>query len=263
MVWRKNILQDNAAENLMWGMAASPLMVDGKVIVLPGGGGGKSVVAYDQLTGEAVWRALDDKQSYTSPMEATVAGVRQMLVVSARRVMGLRISDGALLWEFPWETMYDINSAQPIVVDGDHVFYSSGYGRGAVLLRIARQGNALRAERVWENVNMKNRFNASVLHDGHIYGLDEGILTCIDARTGQRKWKGGRYGYGQVLLAAGHLVVLTEKGEVALVRATPERHQEVAIFDAISGKTWNHPAIAQGILLVRNAREMAAFQIAP
>jgi outer membrane protein assembly factor BamB len=110
---------------------------------------------------------------------------------------------------------------------------------------------------------MKNKFNASVLHEGYIYGLDEGILACVEVETGNQMWKGGRYGYGQLVLAGGHLVVITETGDLVLVKATPERHEELARFSAISGKTWNHPAISDGILLVRNTTEMAAFRIAP
>jgi outer membrane protein assembly factor BamB len=106
---------------------------------------------------------------------------------------------------------------------------------------------------------MKNKFGSSVLHDGHIYGLDESILACVDADTGDLKWKGGRYGYGQVVLAAGNIIVLAEDGDLALVRATPEKHEELVRFSAIEGKTWNHPAISQGILLVRNTTEMSAF----
>ncbi len=110
---------------------------------------------------------------------------------------------------------------------------------------------------------MKNKFTSSVLHDGYIYGLDEAILACIDAATGVPMWKGGRYGYGQLLLADNHVIVLTEAGDVALVKASPERHQEIARFSAIVGKTWNHPVIAGGRLLIRNGQEMAAFDIRP
>jgi outer membrane protein assembly factor BamB len=108
---------------------------------------------------------------------------------------------------------------------------------------------------------MKNQFTSSVLHEGFIYGLDESILACLDAETGDLKWKGGRYGFGQVMLASGHLIVLTEDGNLALVRATPERHHEITRFSVLDGKTWNHPAIADGYLLVRNLREMAAFDL--
>jgi outer membrane protein assembly factor BamB len=123
-------------------------------------------------------------------------------------------------------------------------------------------GKNFTARTVWENINMKNKFNSSVLHDGHVYGLDEGILTCVDVNTGERKWKGGRYGYGQVVLASGHLIVITDAGELVLVRATPDQHSEISRFKALEGKTWNYPAIAGGRLLVRNANEMAAYNIA-
>jgi outer membrane protein assembly factor BamB len=261
LVWRRNILADNGATNLQWGMAASPLIVDETVIVLPGGPGGRSVAAYDRRTGAPVWSALDDKQAYVSPMLATLAGRRQLLVVSARRMMGLTPDRGELLWELPWVTEYDINAAQPLVVGDDGVFISSGYGRGAALLQIAREGDGFSPRESWRTTRMKNRFNSSVLHEGFIYGLDEGILACIDVQSGEAAWKGGRYGYGQVVLASGHLIVLTEDGDLALVRATPERHEELVRFPVLDGKTWNHPALAGGRLLVRNLEEMAAFDL--
>ncbi len=108
---------------------------------------------------------------------------------------------------------------------------------------------------------MKNKFNSSVLHNGYIYGLDEGILSCLDVNTGERKWKEGRFGYGQVLLADGHLIVTSDQGELALIKATPEKYTEVARFEALKGQTWNYPAIADGRLLVRNSNEMAAYDI--
>jgi outer membrane protein assembly factor BamB len=175
--------------------------------------------------------------------------------------MGLTADGGRLLWEYPWRTEYDINAAQPIVVSDTRLFVSSGYGSGAAVIEIAREGATFTVREVWRNIRMKNRFNSSVLHDGYIYGLDEGIFACIDAATGDLKWKGGRYGYGQVLLAAGHLIVLTEDGDLALLRATPDRHDERARVPAIAGKTWNVPAMSGPVLLVRNIAEMAAFDL--
>jgi outer membrane protein assembly factor BamB len=262
VIWRKNILEDNGASNITWAMANSPLIVDGKAIVTPGGSGGRSVVAYDALTGARVWSVLDDKASYTSPMEATLGGRRQLVVVTATRAVGLTLDSGKLLWEYPWRTEYDINAAQPIVVGPNRFFISAGYGHGAALVELTPKGDGFDAKTVWQNIRMKNKFNSSVLHEGHIYGLDEGILACVDAATGDQKWKGGRYGYGQLLLASGHLVVITETGDLVLVKATPSAHEEVARFSAIEGKTWNYPAISDGILLVRNTTEMAAFRIA-
>ena len=260
--WGKNILSDNGAQNLTWAMAASPLVVDDKVVVIPGGSGGKSVVAYNKLTGAPVWRSQDDRAAYVSPMLVTLAGRRQILVVTASRVFGLAPENGALLWSQSWDTDMGINVSQPIVVDKNRFFISSGYGKGASLMEVTGAGNSFTARNVWENINMKNKFNSSVLHEGYVYGLDEGILTCLDVNTGARKWKGGRYGYGQVIVASGHLIVMSDAGELALVKASPTEYSEVARFSALQGQTWNYPAIAGGRLFVRNANEMAAYKIA-
>ena len=260
--WGKNILSDNGAQNLQWAMSASPLIVDDKVIVLPGGTNNKSVVAYNKVTGARVWGAQSDLQAYVSPMLVTLAGRRQILVVSSSRVFGLAPEDGALLWSSPWDTDMGINVSQPIVVDANRFFISSGYGKGASLIEVTGSGNSFQTKTIWTNINMKNKFNSSVLHNGHVYGLDEGILTCLDVNTGARKWKGGRYGYGQVLYASDHLIVMSDTGELALVKASPDAYTEVAKFAALDGKTWNYPAISGGKLFVRNAKEMAVYKIA-
>jgi len=261
--WSKNILADSGAENQRWGMAGSPLIVDNMVVVTPGGAPGKSIVAYNRSSGAPVWRALDDHAGYTSPILATLAGRRQIVWISGQRAVGLAPKNGALLWEYAFPGQMDMNCSQPVVVDESHVLLSSAQGPGAALLEIAKTGETYAARAVWQNNRMKNKFNSSVLYQGYIYGLDEAILACIDARTGDLKWKGGRYGYGQLLLADGYLVVVTEQGDVVLVRATPEGHQELARFSAIEGRTWNIPAIDNGLLLVRNSSEMACFRLGP
>ena len=261
VVWGKNILRENGASNLPWAMAASPLVVDDKVIVLPGGSSGNSVVAYNKNTGAPVWKALNDRQGYVSPMLMTLAGRRQVVIVTSSRIVGLAPENGTLLWSTDWDTDMGINVSQPLVVDQNRFFISSGYGKGAALIQIDGKGNTFSARALWENINMKNKFNSSVLHQGYVYGLDEGILSCVDVNTGERKWKGGRYGYGQVLLASGHLIVMSDQGELVLVKASPDQHTEVARFSALQGKTWNYPAIAGGRLFVRNANEMAAYNI--
>jgi outer membrane protein assembly factor BamB len=261
VIWGKNILSDNQASNLQWAMAASPLIVDDKVIVLPGGGNNKSVVAYNKLSGAPVWKALSDQQAYVSPMLVELAGRRQIISVSSSRVVGLAPESGALLWSYTWDTSTGINVSQPIVIDNNHFFISSGYAKGAALVEVKSGGQSYTATTVWENVNMKNKFNSSVFYNGYIYGLDEGILTCLDAKTGERKWKDGRYGYGQVLVASGNLIITSDSGDLALVKASPDGYTEVGRFSALQGKTWNYPAIADGRLLVRNANEMAAYDI--
>jgi outer membrane protein assembly factor BamB len=194
-------------------------------------------------------------------MLVTLGGRRQILAVTASRAVGLAPEDGSLIWETEWQNGSRINVAQPLIVDKNRFFISAGYGKGAALVEVAGSGKSLSARKVWENSMMKNKFNSSVLHNGHVYGLDEGILTCLDVATGERKWKGGRYGYGQVLLASGHLIILSDTGELVLVSATPDRYSELSRFSALSGRTWNVPAIADGRLLVRNATEMASYSL--
>ena len=259
--WRTNILGDAGASNLQWGMSAAPLVVDDTVVVAPGGGGNRSVIAYHRRTGTRVWSAGGEGASYSSPMLVTLGGVRQILVFNAAGLAGLSPANGARLWDYPWRTQYDVNASQPLVIGDNRVFLSTGYGTGAAVIELTRDASAFAIREVWRNIRMKNQFTSSVLHEGFIYGLDESILACIDTATGELKWKGGRYGYGQVMLAGGHLIVLTEDGDLVLVRATPERHDERARFSALDGKTWNHPALSNGILLVRNLKEMAAFDL--
>jgi outer membrane protein assembly factor BamB len=259
--WSKNILADSDAKNIHWAMSGSPLIVDDLVVVTPGGAGGKSVAAYNRMTGDPVWKSLNDRAAYTSPILATLAGKRQIVWISGERAVGVTVEDGKLLWEYPWPAQMDMNCSQPVVIDDSDVLLSSAQGPGAALLKIANEGDAFTATPVWKSNRLKNKFNSSVLYQGYIYGFDEAILACINPKTGEVKWKGGRYGYGQLLLAGGYLVITTEQGELVLVRATPEGHQELARFQAIEGKTWNIPAIDNGLLLVRNAAQMACFRI--
>ena len=257
-LWRTNILADAGATNTDHGTAASPLVVDNTVVVIPGGGNGQSIVAYDRESGKRAWSALDDRAAYSSPMLVTLAGVRQILAHTEARLVGLSPENGTRLWEFPWRTPNA--AAQPLVTAPDRVFISAE--TDAALLELAAGADGqLTARELWRTTRMNNKFTSPVLHDGFIYGLDEAILACIDASTGDLKWKGGRYGYGQVMLASGHLIVLTEEGELALVRADPTSHQEITRFSAIEGKTWNHPAMSDGLLLIRNIEEMAAFDL--
>jgi outer membrane protein assembly factor BamB len=259
--WRANIVDDAKGGNREYGLAASPLVAGNVVITVPGGGDGRSIVAYDRATGRIAWSALDDDGAYSSPLRATLSGVDQIVLLLATRVVAVSPDRGALLWEFPWTQGGGNNAAQPVVVGDSKVFVSSG--SGGVLLDVARDGGRLTVREAWQTHRMKNDFTSSVHHDGFIYGIDLGILACIDASTGELKWKGGRYGNGQTLLASGHLVITTGDGEVVLVRATPEGHRELARVPALEGRTWNHPAIADGFLLVRNAAQMAAFDLRP
>jgi outer membrane protein assembly factor BamB len=259
--WRTNILTDNGAQNLDWGMAAAPLVVGDVVVVVPGGPNGRSVVAYDRLSGVRKWSALSDQAAYVSPMLVTLGGVQQILVFTATRLVAIPLSGGEPLWEYPWRSEYGINAAQPILLDGNRIFVSSSYAGAGAVVEVTGGPDGFTVREVWRNNRMKNQFSSSVVHQGTIYGLDMSILAAIDATTGELKWKGGRYGTGQLLLVGDRLIVLTEDGDLAVVRATPERHEELTRVDVLDGKTWNVPAISGGYLLIRNLAEMAAFDL--
>jgi outer membrane protein assembly factor BamB len=196
-------------------------------------------------------------------VRVTFAGVEQIVAVLANRIVSLSTDRGNLLWESPWPAEGGNHAAQPVVIGDNRIFFSSGSGIRGVALEISRDGDRLTAREVWRTNRMKNDITSSVYHDGFIYGIDQGILACIDAGNGELKWKDGRYGNGQTLLASGHLVITTGDGEVVLVRATPAGHQEVARTTAVEGSTWNHPALVDGFLVVRNGAQMAAFDLRP
>jgi outer membrane protein assembly factor BamB len=260
-IWRRSILAENHAEVPKYGEAVSPLIVEDKVIVLPGGTNGFSVAAYNKLTGAPIWKSQSDKQAYTSPMLVTLAGQRQVLIVSARNVMGILPETGQLLWHLPWVVENDNAIAQPVLLGTSRFLLSAGYGKGCTAFEVTQSNEVFEAHQVWRNTLLKNKFSSSVLFQGCIYGLDDETLACLDAASGELKWKEGRFGYGQVLLASGHLVILGGDGELALVKASPVAFEELARFPALHGKTWNHPAIADGRVFVRNAVEMACFDL--
>ncbi|MEM7310281.1 MAG: PQQ-binding-like beta-propeller repeat protein [Planctomycetota bacterium] len=261
--WRRDVLLDSGAQALAYGFGSTPLVHGGTLIVCGAAPepGGCAVLAYDLATGEPVWRALDEAMAYASPIVYTLAGREQAIVFTATRVVALDPADGRQLWEHPWAVQYGLACSQPVRIDDEHLFVSSGYGMGASLLRISAAGDELTAERVWKHSRMKNRYSGSILYEGHLYGLDEGRIACLEPLTGKRLWKGPSFGYGQLILSEGHFVVLSEEGELVLVEASPEEYREKARFEAIEGLTLNVPALADGLIFVRNHDEMACFDL--
>ena len=264
VIWKLNILTDNRADVLYYAEASSPLIVEDKVIVQTGGTNGRSVAAYDKRTGKPIWHALDDPAAYSSPMLVELAGKEQLLVVTDHRAVGLQVQDGALLWATPWIVKeHNRNNAQPVMLGTNRFLLSAGYGTGSEAVEITRTSTGFEAKPLWHSTGLKNKFTSSVFSHGYIYGLDEDMLVCLDPQTGQRQWKEGRYGYGQVLAVDDYLIVLGGDGQLALVKANPDRYEEIGHFQALEGKTWNHPAMFDGKILVRNAVQMACFDLRP
>ncbi len=266
-VWSRNTLEDAVSPNLEWGQAGSPLIVDDLVIVTPGNNNAasrannSSVIAYRRDNGEKVWAVEGRRGSYSSPQLATLLGERQVLVFDAQGLIALLPATGKRLWSFDWINTPEINAIQPLVIDERSVLIGSGYGLGSTLLNLTAGDANWSASSTWSSKQFKLKFNGAVRLGDNVYGLDEGLLTCLDLKSGQRRWKQGRFGYGQMQLVEDKLLILSETGDVVLVPATPETPGELARFHAIDGKTWNHPVLSRGRLLVRNSDEAACFDL--
>jgi outer membrane protein assembly factor BamB len=262
VVWSRDILAECSQKNLMWGKSCSPLVFDNLVVVTLGESTDRPLAAYDRATGRPVWRAGHDKPSYATPVLATLAGRRQILAVNAESASAHDPADGRLLWEYPWPGKM-AKCAQPVAIGGDRVFISSGYGLGCVLLQAAVADNGqLRVAEVWHNRQaLRTRFANIVTRDGFAYGLDEGTLACVELATGVQKWGEGSYGHGQVLLVDDLLLITTESGDLVLVEASPTGHHELSRLKAVTGKTWNNPALSGRHLLVRNAQEAVCYEL--
>ncbi len=260
-IWSKNILKENGRSVNVWGTAGSPLVSGDSVIVNPGGNKGRSLVAYRLADGKRVWGGGDDSSGYSSPCAAMLCGVPQVMIFNDHGVFGHDQTTGRVLWEYPWNPAH-AHVTQPIVLDGDRVLVSSGYGEGSQLLQVQRDGaGRFTVKQLWKTRKLKSKFNNMVVRDGQVYGLDDGTLACVDLATGVMKWREGRYGHGQFILVRDLLIITAENGEVALVQPSPDGRRELTRFSAVTGKTWNPPALAGDLLLVRNDEEAACYRL--
>ncbi len=259
VIWSRNAASDTKKKIPGWGFASSPLVVDDLVITAVAG----KLAAYDIASGNPRWFGPDSGWGYSSPQLATIDGVPQIVLLNGQGAISVAPTDGALFWKHKWKTD---GIVQPAVIAGSDVLIGSGSGGVEVGMRriaIARGSEGWRVDERWTTNGLKPYFSDFVVHQGHAFGVDGSILSCIDLTDGKRKWKGGRYGAGQMVLLPEQdlLLVLSEQGELALVAATPDKFTEIARFPALEGKTWNHPVLVGVILLVRNDREMAAFRL--
>ncbi|MBS0267033.1 MAG: PQQ-binding-like beta-propeller repeat protein [Planctomycetes bacterium] len=264
-LWHVNILEDNHGGKIAHGVCGSPLVVGDLVIVAPTGVDGTTLAAYDRQTGARKWQGGPSRASYGSPALATLAGREQVLLVNHDGIAGNDLRTGAPLWDFPWTGDLHVNCSQPVIVDAERgrVFYGTGYGQGSVLLEIGcTKPDEFQAREIWRSPGkLKTKFTTAVRLNDYVYGLDDGILACLDLRDGKQQWKGGRYGHGQILLAGELLIVQTEPGDVVLVQPDPQKLIERGRIAALTAKTWNNPALAGRRLIVRNDREAVCYEL--
>jgi outer membrane protein assembly factor BamB len=256
VVWTRNAVKDTGVKIPGWGIAGSPLVLNDLVVVAASG----SLIAYDLATGTPRWSGAPGGSSYSSPQLLTKDGVAQILLLSSTGVHSVAVDDGKLLWEHKWEGTPIVQPA--VSTDGD-VFISVSDSSGTRRLGVAHGAGGWTAEERWTSEDLNPYFNDFVIHNGYAYGFDYSSLSCIELKEGKGKWKGGRYGHGQLVLLKDQelLLVLSEKGELALVKAAPDQFTELARLPALEGKTWNHPVVVGDMLLIRNDHEMAAYKL--
>lgn len=260
--WKTNILHDADAPNITWGMCGAPLVVGDKVIVNPGGSKDHGIVAYDRKTGKPLWHAGNTKAAYATPVLAIIAGQEMVLILDSAGVAGHHLASGTELWRHPFPTFNGINVAQPLALPDDRVFISAGYDAGSITLQIKKDGEKWSATPIWQNKRLKSKFSSAIYHEGYLYGMDDGIMACIDAKTGKRTWKAGRYGHSQILLRDKMIIIMGEAGDLILVAADPKAHRELARKPMLpGGKAWNAPALAGNMLLLRNHFEAVLLEL--
>ncbi len=274
VIWQDDLLKRYGVapgedeKGVGWGRSASPLVVDDLLIVPAGGPAGGpcvSLAAFNKETGELAWEAGDRQVSYASPVLTTLGERRQILSVNENNVSAHDPTSGEILWSHDWpgDSAADANVSQPVPLGADRVLLSKGYGGGALLLRVQpTEGGGFRAEEIWRTSrSLKTKFTNVVVYEEYVYGLSDGILECVDLKDGTRQWKRGRFGHGQLLGVGPLLLVQAESGDVAMVEATPTEFRELTRFAALDGKTWNNLCLYGRLLLVRNSKEAACFDL--
>jgi outer membrane protein assembly factor BamB len=265
IIWQQNLQKVAGRGVPIWGFAASPLVVGSTVIVQAGGPGKGStgLLGFDAASGALRWSVADGNDSYSSPQLNTIAGEELVLMLTNDGLLLADPATGKVRLNYEWK-FGNYRALQPTVIGADTVLLPTGMNTGTRAIRITKTNGRLGAEELWTSRNLKPDFTDFVTYQGHAYGIDGGIFTCIDLKTGDRRWKGGHYGKGQVLLLenSGLLLLAAEDGRAVLLRADPNEHAEVDSFKALEGKTWNHPVLVGDKVYLRNSRQAACYQLA-
>jgi outer membrane protein assembly factor BamB len=261
MVWRHNLAEEFHGPVPHWGVSFSPLVEGDLVFANPGGPNGNSIVAFNKVTGDVVWKNLDDPPAYSSPVVATVEGKRQVIFLTQTGLVSVSPENGSLLWRFPWITRFDANIATPIVV-GNYIFISSNYDRGCALVEVSSGSDgSFQAQSVYEHNRMRNHFSTCVYYQEHLYGFDDATLVCMNFRTGKIAWKNKDFQKGSLLIADGKLIILGESGKLALAEATPADYREISAFQFSRSRCWTAPVLADGKLYVRDEEKVVCYDL--
>lgn len=264
-IWRRDLIAEHAGRNISWQSAASP-MIDGDLVFVAGGGEGQALLGIDKATGKTVWKGENDKMTHATPVAATILGQRQVIFFTQSGLVAVRPDNGSVLWRQSFR--YTTSTAASPIVAGEHVYCSAGYGVGAGLYRISKEGDAFKSTEVWRaEGKLQNHWSTPVFFKGHLYGMfgfkEYGScpLKCIELETGKEKWAKAGFGPGNVTLVDGHLVALADNGEIVIVEATPDAYRETARADLLDGKCWSTPTYTGGRIYARSTKEAVCVDL--
>jgi outer membrane protein assembly factor BamB len=260
LIWQKDVLKENHAPVPEWGLAGSPLVINDKVVVSVGAKDNHSLIAYNVSTGELLWASGQSSAEYSSPTLLNFLGQPQIVIFNSS-IVSHQPENGSILWKYPWPGGHP-HIALPVAVSSNLLLVSSGYGTGSELIQLDKVSPTnWTTSRVWKSMALKSKFAPILVYHDFIYGLDDGIFTCVELKTGQRKWKDGRYGHGQALLVNDFILLTAEKGDLVLIQPNPEKLLEISTLHVFSEKSWNPPALAGQYLLMRNDHQAACLKL--
>jgi hypothetical protein len=263
LAWQQDIRVASQAKGQMWGFASSPLVAGELVVVYAGGEAGKGLLAYKLESGDLAWTASAGFSSYSSPQLLSLAGVPQCLMLHDGGLTSVDLATGKELWKTGVPMKNAPRCGQPRLIEGNQLLVATLGGLGCSLIEISRNGDQWAVANKWDSKDLKPEFPDFVVHNGYAYGFDIGVFCCLRVADGKRAWKEGRYGRGQVMLLRDQslLLVSAESGELVLLAADPTAHRELGRFQALKGKTWNHPVVKGDRVYLRNAEEMACYSL--
>ena len=262
VVWQQDFKKLAGREPPMWGFSSSPLVTHSLVIIFAGGAGDKGVMAFDAATGQPRWSVACGPESYSSPQLSKILGEETLLMLTNDGLLLLDPATGKVRLNYEWK--FDgYRALQPTVIGEDIVLLPTPMSEGTRAIRISKKGDQLAAEEMWTSKHLKTDFSELIAHKGYLYGVDGSMFSCLDLKTGTRTWKDGRYGKGEAVLleSTDQILIAAENGRVALLQADPTAHKELTSFQALKGKTWNHPVVVGDKLLVRNGTEAACYAL--
>jgi len=267
-LWARSLMKEHAGVNIRWKNAASPL-IDGDLLFMAGGGPGQALLALNKNTGATVWKTQNDLMTHSTPTIGSVLGTRQVIYFTQEGLVSVAPANGAVLWRYKFP--FNISTAiSPVICGNDLVYCSAGYGVGAGAVKITKSGNTFTATEVYRVTGDKalaNHWSTPVYKDGFLFGMFQfkeygaGPVKCVEAATGKIMWEQPGFGPGNVTLADGKLLALSDAGELVVIATNPKAYTELSRAKILDGKCWSTPVFSGGRVYARSTKEGVCLDV--